>query len=88
VRRADRGEDSYFAARAYALASVAFQNEPIQQKRYADRAVELLGEAKAAGYLRDAGRIEELKQQPDLQSLQPRPDFRKFLDDLVPAPGK
>jgi tetratricopeptide (TPR) repeat protein len=51
-------------------------------EHYGARAVELLGKAKAAGFFKDAANRQELKNDPDLQSLRSRDDFQKLLAEV------
>ena len=57
-----------------------------ERQKYADLAMEMLGQAVAAGY-RDSAHA---RKDPDLQALRRRPDFEKLLTELEKssAPGK
>jgi serine/threonine-protein kinase len=48
-----------------------------------DRALEVLGKARAAGYFADATAAARLRQDADFESLKGRADFQKFLADLA-----
>jgi serine/threonine protein kinase/tetratricopeptide (TPR) repeat protein len=48
-----------------------------------ERALELLGKARAAGYFADAAAAERLRQDADFESLKGRADFQKFLADVA-----
>jgi tetratricopeptide (TPR) repeat protein len=61
----------------FSLAS-AKATESAQAKRYAGRAVTVLGQAVAKGYRN----IEQMKKDIDLDPLRPRNDFKKLLRDL------
>jgi tetratricopeptide (TPR) repeat protein len=89
-RQAPSAEDLCKLARVCSLCSAAARRdarlaEAEQGRRaeeYAARAVELLQKAKAAGLFKAAARIEEMRQDKDLDPLRQRQDFQK----LFPAP--
>jgi serine/threonine-protein kinase len=93
-------ENIYNAALVYSVSSASARRDagltPADQDRlaekYAVRSMELLQQAKAAGYFQKSSGLEHLKNDPELSGLRSRPDFRKLLTDLVkeePAqPGK
>jgi tetratricopeptide (TPR) repeat protein len=62
----------------YALAAPAAQAAGKPAGPYADRAMELLRRAVAAGY----HKVEELKKESDFNSLRSREDFQKLLSEL------
>ena len=44
----------------------------------------ILRQARAAGYFSDPANIQDLKQNPSMQPLRDREDFRELLDQLEP----
>jgi len=78
------------AAGIYAVASAAARNDMTLDKadrdkageRYAVRAVELLEQAKIAGYFKDAAGVDRLKTDTRLDSLRSRADFRKWMETV------
>ncbi len=72
----------YDAACVYATASACESLEPGLKGQYADRAVALLGEARALGYFDDAKHVAEAKSKGALDPLRQREDFRKLLAEL------
>jgi tetratricopeptide (TPR) repeat protein len=75
----------YNSACVYALSAAAVPKENPLREQYADRAMELLGQATKTGF-RDAGHI---KVDRDLDVLRGRPDFKKLLaglQELLPRP--
>jgi serine/threonine-protein kinase len=57
----------------------ADHRQPLAE-RYAARAVAVLGKLRAQGYFRDATHARDLAEDPDLQALRGRPDFRRLLE--------
>jgi tetratricopeptide (TPR) repeat protein len=51
-------------------------------ERYGARAVALLAKAKAAGFFKNPANRQELKNDPDLQALRTRDDFKKLLAEV------
>jgi serine/threonine-protein kinase len=72
----------YNAACAYALATAAVKPDSEPGRRYARRAIELLRQARGAGYFKEPRRVKEMKEDEDLRSLRGRDDFRKLLGEL------
>jgi serine/threonine-protein kinase len=72
----------YDLACVYALASAAVPRDAPLANGYAGRAVELLTQARAAGFFQPAARVEYLKKDPDLAALRSRADFQKLAGDL------
>jgi tetratricopeptide (TPR) repeat protein len=52
----------------------------------AEKAMELLRSLHGGGYFKNPMRIRELMQDPDLDPLRQRPDFRKFIEDFSAKP--
>jgi len=73
LARSDSAPMVYACACAYALAHARTKDD-----KYAARAVELLRQAVAKGY-RD---VADMKEQPHLDSLRARDDFRQLRDEL------
>jgi hypothetical protein len=73
------GWAAYAAARAYAVSSGKAKEASEQSARHADRAIELLGRARQAGYFKEAVNVEALKKEPDFEPLRGRDDFRRLL---------
>src|SRR5205807_617677 len=77
----------YEAGLTHALAVAAVRRDMLlspperdrQAEEYAARAVELLQKAQEAGYFRERAAREELRNDPELEPLQGREDFRKLL---------
>src|SRR5205085_11428573 len=62
-------------------------------EEYAARAVELLRQARAGGFFRPAENVDLLKQDPDLDPVRSRDDFKAFVGEVegktkTPPPGK
>ena len=72
----------YDGACLFALAAAGVQDDAALRERHAVRAVELLAQAQAQGYFRQAGQVEHLKKDDDLTTLRERDDFRKLLAEL------
>jgi serine/threonine-protein kinase len=51
------------------------------EERYAERAIELLGAARAAGHFKEAKELEGLKKDADFDALRQRADFKKLCAD-------
>ncbi len=77
------------AAGVYCRATVAaaVTREIGQQKHYGKRALELLNQAKIAGWFRDTQRIKQLKEDRQFDSL-PRDDFKRFLESVEDGRGR
>jgi serine/threonine protein kinase len=76
----------YAAARLFAAAAgAAAPDEQRLSTYYAGRALELLEQARAAGFFRETQRIEELKKDLPLKALGQRPEFQKFVAGLQAA---
>jgi hypothetical protein len=75
----------YNAARVCALASGSVKKGTGLAEQYAALAIKLLVKAREAGYFKDGTDIEHVKQDPDLDALRQRDDFKKFLADLEAA---
>jgi serine/threonine protein kinase/tetratricopeptide (TPR) repeat protein len=67
---------------ALACCSSAAKDDTELAERYATEALELLTRAQQAGYFADPAHVEEMKQNPNLETLRQRADFRKFLEGL------
>jgi hypothetical protein len=77
----------YDAACVHSLASATVKDDPAVDaaklaEEYAARAVELLYKAKAAGWFRNRAMIEYIRTDNDLQPLQMRADYKKFIAEL------
>lgn len=70
----------YDAACVFAVSAAAPTDDKELCERYAARAVELLGLARAAGYFRQPGTVENMKKDTDLDALRQRDDYRKLLE--------
>jgi serine/threonine protein kinase/tetratricopeptide (TPR) repeat protein len=82
------GELLYEAATACAQAtrSAKATDELGLQKRYGQRALELLAQARTAGWFHDPQRIKHLQETRDFDAL-PRPNFQAFLETLEAGKG-
>ncbi len=84
------GSVLYDLACAAALTSAHYQSKPnkpeatSKAESCALRAIQLLQQARDAGYFKDEKRIAGLKKDSDLEPLRSRPDFQKFLAELEP----
>jgi len=76
----------YLEVCIYALA--AAQSNPQQAETCARTALELLRQAKAAGHFDDPAHAEQLRTDPDLNSLRSREDFQKLLGELKKSKAK
>jgi tetratricopeptide (TPR) repeat protein len=54
---------------------------------HAARAVELLGQARGAGYFQRAANTKRMRQDPDLEVLRPRAEYQKLLTELEKKAG-
>jgi tetratricopeptide (TPR) repeat protein len=78
------------AACVYSLASAAVHSDPKVPpaegnklaEHYAGRALDLLGQARAAGFFNVPGYLQYLKTEKDLDPIRPRDDFKKLLAEL------
>jgi tetratricopeptide (TPR) repeat protein len=81
------------SACVHALASAAARGDPKippadrnrMAEDHAGRALNLLGQARAAGFFNVPVSVKELRSVKDLDSLRPRDDFKKLLDDVGKA---
>jgi serine/threonine-protein kinase len=72
-------EGCYTLARVSALLSQARKKDDAKGREGdADRALALLRRAHAAGYFKDAARVERLRREPDLTPLRDRPEFQEL----------
>jgi serine/threonine-protein kinase len=76
------GGTFYDLACIFSLSSAAARSDPGSAGEYAARAVELLTEAHKKGYFKEAGRVEHLQKDADLDPLRGREDYRKLLAEL------
>jgi serine/threonine protein kinase/tetratricopeptide (TPR) repeat protein len=83
------GELLYQAAvlHAQATKAAADEEERLLSERYAKRSLELLEQARGAGWFRDPQRINQLKEDKDFPQLPPD-DFKRFLQGLEAGTGK
>jgi serine/threonine protein kinase len=80
-------DDLYNAVCVYSLCSETARRDAVlaavereqQAEQYARRAVTVLEQAHAAGFFKEPGRVAHAKQDDDLKSIRPRPDFQKLL---------
>jgi hypothetical protein len=74
---------------AAAAAAADTQQTPDDRRRLADthaaRGVELLGQARAAGYFQTPANRQKLQKAADLDALRDRDDFKKLLRDVEQA---
>lgn len=70
------------AAVVYSLAAAATSDEPARAAAYAMRAVQLLQQARDAGYFKSVARAGALKNKADFAPLRSRPDFGRLLKEL------
>jgi hypothetical protein len=71
------GAAMYDLARIYALCAATSEDQ-----QYADDALEMLRQAAAAGYFRNAAAAERLRKDPDLAPLASRGEFGELLEQL------
>jgi eukaryotic-like serine/threonine-protein kinase len=83
------GELLYQAAVLHARATkaAADEEERLLSERYAKRSLELLEQARGAGWFRDPLRIKQLKEDKDFAPLPPE-EFERFLKGLEAGTGK
>jgi tetratricopeptide (TPR) repeat protein len=88
------GDSTFFElARVYSLATAAAAVDarlsPEQRRQeagsYAQRGMELLGEARNAGFFKVPANLEKLRKDPDLEGLRSREDFQQLLGKLDPS---
>jgi serine/threonine-protein kinase len=72
----------YALAGVYALSAAAAGPDAPLVARHATRAQELLARARTAGYFQEPTHLAQLKNDPVLEPLRAREDFRKLLQDL------
>jgi tetratricopeptide (TPR) repeat protein len=76
----------YLYSRCSAVAAKDARLLPAEREKLADqygrRAVELLRQAQAGGYFRDAGHRVRLKEQKDLDTIRDREDFKRLVAEL------
>lgn len=77
LRGSDNGGEFYNAACVYALASTAPALTTAHKEELASRAIALLGKANEAGVFNDPKEWENAKNDPDLDPLRGRDDFKK-----------
>jgi len=70
---------------ALARCSSAAKDDAELAERYVTEALELLTRTQKAGYFADPAHVEEIKQNPNLEALRQRADFRKFIEGLPSA---
>jgi serine/threonine protein kinase/tetratricopeptide (TPR) repeat protein len=88
------GDSTFFElARVYSLASAAAGADArltLERRRqeadgYAQRGIDLLGEARNAGFFKVPANLEKLRKDPDLEALRSREDFQQLLGKLDPS---
>jgi tetratricopeptide (TPR) repeat protein len=77
----------YTSACVYAVAAAAVKEDAKRANQYGGRALELLARARTAGYFTNVARVEELKEDSDLDALRARADFKKLLASLEAVPA-
>jgi serine/threonine protein kinase/tetratricopeptide (TPR) repeat protein len=91
LRKLPKAEEEvlYQAAVASARAIIAAKRtrEYNQEERYTRRALELLKQAKSAGWFRDQERVKRLEEANEFKSL-PEAEFKQFLKNLDTKPRK
>jgi tetratricopeptide (TPR) repeat protein len=93
--KAVSGSTLYDLACVYAVSSAAAAQDPnialaeqnLLGERYAQRGIELLTDARAAGIFKDSAKIELLKKDEDLHPLRSRADFQKLLAEVEAQAG-
>jgi len=76
------GPTLYEAASVYAQLCRAVPGDAKLQDQYAVRALQLLNQAKSAGYFQEASTVERLKKDEDFDPIRKRADFKAFADSL------
>lgn len=71
----------YDLARIWALAATAARQDGELAQRYAGRSLELLNRARDIGLFGDQESLDQIKKDPDLESLRHRADFQKLVSD-------
>jgi serine/threonine-protein kinase len=56
-------------------------------EQYGGRAVEFLHKARAGGFFKDAAAVRHMKEDPDLEAVRGREDYRRLLAELEPGGG-
>jgi tetratricopeptide (TPR) repeat protein/tRNA A-37 threonylcarbamoyl transferase component Bud32 len=72
----------YNCACVYAIAARALKQDPQPAERHAVHAMELLAQARTAGYFKSATNQKLLRTDKDLESLRSRADFKKLVDGV------
>jgi serine/threonine-protein kinase len=80
------GGTLYDAACIYALAATRVPEDARLAEQHAARAVTQLRRAQAAGHFKEPANATQLKNDPDLNPLRQRDDFRKLLAELEASP--
>jgi tetratricopeptide (TPR) repeat protein len=86
------GGTLYNLACIYSMAAVAVRNDhevpegerAKRAEQYAAHAVELLARSHATGYLKDPGSLDNMRNDPDLDPLRSREDFKKLFPPAGP----
>jgi serine/threonine protein kinase/Flp pilus assembly protein TadD len=73
----------YDAACVYALSAAAVKDDAKLREQYAVRALDLLRQAKTAGFFKDPKQIEHFKKDSDLNALRQRDDYKTFAAELA-----
>jgi tetratricopeptide (TPR) repeat protein len=89
-KSAPTGRTLFNAACIYSLAATAARSDrqalPAEPNKlaeqYAARALDLLGQARAAGFFNVSDNRQELKTEKDLDPIRPRDDFKKLLSEV------
>ncbi len=74
--------DAIYDGAAFFAQNARVKGDAALQEQFAKRAVELLTQAKNAGYFRDPRLVEKLKKDPDYDPVRQRADFQAFLRGL------
>jgi eukaryotic-like serine/threonine-protein kinase len=80
-----RGVTYFDAATVFALAAQASKDPPLID-RYGSEAVRRLGQAAAANYLADPGKVQALRTDKEYDTLRVRKDFQTLITSLQKAP--
>ena len=72
----------YNLACIFALAVHPAHEDAPQREQYAARAMELLEKSRDAGFFKSPGALDTMKNDPNLDALKSRDEFKKFLNDL------